>query len=74
MISFLPRPPNRLVQVRLGNLFTTGKVTSGNLCVDFDPRVGWNEVLWEIVALDDRNTRVDDGVVFPNQRYFSKCK
>jgi hypothetical protein len=47
VLRFLPGPSNGLEQICLGNLLATRKVPSRNLGVDLDPRVGWNEVLYD---------------------------
>lgn len=44
MFRFFPCSPNGLEQICLGNLLASRKVAGRNLGIDFDPRVGWNEV------------------------------
>ena len=68
MISFLPSPPDSLGQILLCDLLAAGKVTGGNLRVNLDARVGWDQVVGNVVSLVDGNTRFNDRVVFPKQR------
>ena len=65
MFRFFPRPSNSLEQVCLRDLLTAREVSSGNLGVDFDTRVGRDEVVWDVIALEDRDARVHDRIVFP---------
>lgn len=44
MFRLLPRPPNCLDEIGLGDLLPGREVTSGDLGVDLDAGVGWNEV------------------------------
>ena len=68
MISFLPSPPDSLGQILLCDLLAAGKVTGSNLRVNLDARVGWDQVVGNVVSLVDGNTRFNDRVVFPKQR------
>ena len=45
MISLLPSTTNSLDEISFSNLFTTGEVTRSDLGVDFDARVGREEVV-----------------------------
>ena len=69
VLSLLPRPPNCLHQVALGNTLPARIVPSCDLRVDLDTAVGRDEVLGNIVSIVDRDARVDDGVVFPVEKY-----
>ena len=65
MLSLLPRPPNRLHQIALGDTLPARIIPSCDLRVDFDTAIGRDEVFRDVVSLVDRDARVDDGVVFP---------
>ena len=67
MISLLPSPSDGLCQILLCDLFAAGKVTGSNLRVNLDARVGWDQVVGNIVSLVDGNTRFNNRVVFPKQ-------
>lgn len=68
MLRLLPRPPNSLEQVRLRDLLPTRKVPRGDLCVNLDARVGWDQVVRDVVPLPDWDAGLYDGVVFPAYR------
>jgi hypothetical protein len=65
MLRLLPSSTNGLCQIFLGDRFATGKVSSRDLCVYFDTRVWWDEMVWDIVAFFNWDAGRDDGVVFP---------
>ena len=44
MVGLLPRPANRLRQVRLSDLLPARKVSRSDLRIDLDARVGWEQV------------------------------
>lgn len=68
MISLLPSTPNCLHEVLLSNLLPTRKVPSGNLRVYLHTGVGWNEIIREVVAFENRNSGLYDGIIFPARR------
>jgi len=67
MLSLLPSPSDSLGQILLCDLLAAGKVTGSNLRVNLDARVGWDQVVGNIISLVDRNTRFNNRVVFPKQ-------
>jgi hypothetical protein len=48
MLHLLPSPANRLDEIGLGERLGTREITSGDLGIDFDTRVGWDEVVFTI--------------------------
>lgn len=67
MISLLPSPSNSLSQILLNDLLPAGKVTRSDLRVDLDARVGWDQVIGNVVSLVDGDARFNDCVVFPER-------
>jgi len=67
MLSLLPGPSDSLGQILLHDLLPASKVTSSNLRVNLYARVGWDQVVGDIVSLVDGDARFDDRVVFPKQ-------
>jgi hypothetical protein len=45
MLRLLPRPPDRLEQIRLGHLLPTREIPSGDLRIDLHARVGRDEMV-----------------------------
>lgn len=67
MLRLFPCPTNSLDQVFLCDSLATCEVPSSNLGINLDARIWWDEMVWNVVALENRNPRLDNGVVFPGQ-------
>ena len=65
MVRLLPSPSNRLHKIRLRDLLPAREVARSDLGVDLDARVGWDEVLWDIVPFQNRDAGFYYSVVFP---------
>ncbi len=74
MISLLPSTSNRLHEVLLRDLLATRKVASRNLRVYLYARVGRNEIVGKVVALENRNPGLHNGVVFPTIKFVSALR
>lgn len=65
MLRILPSSPHRVLEISLGDLLATSKVTSSDLSIDLHSRIRRNEMVGDVIALQDGNTAIDNSVVFP---------
>lgn len=64
VLPFLPAPSSHISQLVHRVLLACREVTRVDLCIDFDPRVAGDHLLWDRDTLEDFDPGLDDGVMF----------